>query len=38
LIAKEQSNNQSRALKFKDDMQGVNREFKNKIANMIAYK
>jgi hypothetical protein len=38
LIAKEQNSASSRALKFKDDLTGVNREFKNKVANMIAYK
>ena len=37
-ILKDESSSQSRALKFKDDQQGINREFKNKIANMIAYK
>ena len=36
-ISKDETSSQSRALKFKDE-DGVNREFKNKIANMIAYK
>lgn len=31
------SSQSSRALKFKDE-QGINREFKNKCANMIAFK